>query len=128
MPESYLIGLDFGSESGRGVLIDVATGRQCAHCLHPYRHGIMTQALLGGPALPAGFALQNAQDYLEAAEALLEAGARVVISDIDASLLQSAKGARSRPSALTSPPVRPCRRSPMVAACRKSCPTSPMLM
>ena len=71
MPESYLIGLDFGSESGRGVLIDVATGRQCAHCLHPYRHGIMTQALPGGPALPAGFALQNAQDYLEAAEAIL---------------------------------------------------------
>ena len=71
MSESYLIGLDFGSESARGVLIDVATGRQCAHCLHPYRHAIMTGALPGGAALPAGFALQNAHDYLEAAEAIL---------------------------------------------------------
>ena len=71
MPERYVIGLDYGSESARGVLIDVATGRQCAHHVHPYRHGIMTRALPGGPTLPAGFALQNAPDYLEAAETIL---------------------------------------------------------
>jgi L-ribulokinase len=71
MPESYLVGLDFGSESARGVLIDVVTGQQCAHHLHPYRHGIMTRTLPGGVPLPAGFALQNAHDYLEAAETIL---------------------------------------------------------
>ena len=73
MPETYLIGLDFGSESARGVLIDVGSGRQCAYHVHPYRHGIMTRTLPGGRELPAGFALQNAPDYLEAAETILKA-------------------------------------------------------
>ena len=73
MPETYLIGLDFGSESARGVLIDIGSGRQCAYHVHPYRHGIMTRTLPGGRELPAGFALQNAPDYLEAAETILKA-------------------------------------------------------
>ena len=73
MPETFLIGLDFGSESARGVLIDVRDGRQAAYHVHPYRHGIMTEALPGGRPLPAGFALQDAADYLEAAENILTA-------------------------------------------------------
>jgi L-ribulokinase len=71
MPETFLIGLDFGSESVRGVLIDVRTGRQAAYHVHPYRHGIMTETLPGGRPLPTGFALQDAADYLEAAEDIL---------------------------------------------------------
>ena len=71
MQQTYLIGLDFGSESARGVLIEMGSGRQCAYHVHPYRHGIMTRALPGGRELPAEFALQNAPDYLEAAEAIL---------------------------------------------------------
>ena len=73
MSETYLIGLDFGSESARGVLIEIGSGRQCAYHVHPYRHGIMTRALPGGRELPAGFALQSAPDYLEAAETILRA-------------------------------------------------------
>ncbi len=73
MPETYVIGLDFGSESARGVLIEASTGRQGAYHVHAYRHGIMTEALPGGRPLPAGFALQAAQDYLEAAEIILTA-------------------------------------------------------
>jgi L-ribulokinase len=71
MSEVFLIGLDFGSESARGVLIDASTGRQAAYHAHPYRHGIMTKALSDGRPLPAGFALQDAADYLEAAEIIL---------------------------------------------------------
>ena len=73
MSETFLIGLDFGSESARGALVDVRTGRQAAFHVHPYRHGIMSEALPGGRKLPAGFALQNAADYLEAAEMILAA-------------------------------------------------------
>ena len=73
MSESFLIGLDFGSESARGLLIEVSTGRQAAYHVHPYKHGIMTEALPGGRPLPAGFALQVAADYLEAAEIILTA-------------------------------------------------------
>jgi L-ribulokinase len=73
MPKTFVIGLDFGSESARGVLLDAATGRQAAYHVHPYPHGIMTGALPGGRPLPAGFALQDAEDYLEAAEIILKA-------------------------------------------------------
>ena len=73
MRDAYLIGLDFGSESARGVLIDARTSEQVAYHVHPYRHGIMTEALPKGRPLPdAGFALQNAADYLEAAEMILK--------------------------------------------------------
>ncbi len=71
MPDAYLIGLDFGSESARGVLIDAASGRQVAYHAHAYQHGVMTAALPGGAPLPPAFALQNAADYLEAAEIIL---------------------------------------------------------
>ncbi len=73
MAETFLIGLDYGSESARGVLVDVATGRQVASHTHPYRHGIMTQRLPGGRPLRRGWALQNAADYVEAAEIILKA-------------------------------------------------------
>jgi L-ribulokinase len=73
MPETFLIGLDFGSESARGLLIETSTGRQAAYHVHAYRHGIMTEALHSGRPLPAGFALQVAADYLEAAEIILTA-------------------------------------------------------
>jgi L-ribulokinase len=73
MSETFVIGLDFGSESARGLLIEASTGRQAAYHVHPYKHGIMTEALPGGRPLPAGFALQAAADYLEAAEIILTA-------------------------------------------------------
>ena len=68
-----MIGLDYGTESARGVLVDAATGRQVVHHTHPYRHGVMTRALPGGETLPAAYALQDAADYTEAAEAILRA-------------------------------------------------------
>jgi L-ribulokinase len=73
MGDAYLIGFDFGSESARGVLIDARTSEQVAYHVRPYRHGIMTQSLSTGRRLPDGFALQNASDYLEAAEDILKA-------------------------------------------------------
>ncbi|WFR98808.1 FGGY-family carbohydrate kinase [Rhizobium tumorigenes] len=67
MAERYLIGLDYGSESARGVLIGVGSGQQLASHTHPYRHGIMTLRLPDGTPLQRGWALQNAADYVEAA-------------------------------------------------------------
>jgi L-ribulokinase len=73
MRDGYLIGLDYGSESARGVLIDARTSQQVAYHVHPYRHGIMTQALPNGRLLPdTGFALQDPADYLEAGEVILK--------------------------------------------------------
>ncbi|MCR6479531.1 FGGY-family carbohydrate kinase [Variovorax sp. ZS18.2.2] len=72
MSHEYLIGLDYGTQSARGVLIDVASGAIEASHTHPYRHGTLAAALPdGGTALPPGWALQCAPDYTEAAEAIL---------------------------------------------------------
>lgn len=73
MASRSIIGLDFGTESARGVLIDIDTGRQQAQHTHPYRHGVMTVQLPDGTPLPPHYALQNAPDYLDAAEAILRA-------------------------------------------------------
>lgn len=72
MPGSVVIGLDFGSESARGVRLDDQSGRLEASETYAYRHGIMTQALADGTVLPPSWALQDADDYLEAAHHLLE--------------------------------------------------------
>ncbi|GAB0119648.1 FGGY-family carbohydrate kinase [Acidisoma sp. 7E03] len=71
MASRSIIGLDFGTESARGVRIDIATGRVDAHHTERYRHGVMTAQLPNGAPLPAHYALQNAPDYLEAAETIL---------------------------------------------------------
>jgi L-ribulokinase len=66
-----IIGLDYGTESARGVLIDAVTGKQLAACAEPYRHGVMTRSLPDGTPLARGWALQNAADYTEVAETIL---------------------------------------------------------
>jgi L-ribulokinase len=71
---SFLIGLDYGSESARGVLVNAVTAELVAEAIHPYRHGIMASALPNGLSLPPAWALQDAADYLEAAETLLALG------------------------------------------------------
>ena len=76
LDDAILIGLDFGTETARGVAIEAATGRQVAHHTHPYRHGVMAATLPNGRVLPPAFALQDAADYVEAAEAILRAVGR----------------------------------------------------
>lgn len=65
MPK-YTIGLDYGTLSGRAVLVDVADGRQIADCVMDYPHGVISDCLPGSSArLPADYALQHPQDYLD---------------------------------------------------------------
>lgn len=71
MTGRYLIGLDFGTLSVRGVLIDAESGVAADHHASPYRHSIMSESLPDGTPLPSGFALQDARDYIIAAEEVL---------------------------------------------------------
>jgi L-ribulokinase len=62
----YAIGIDFGTESGRSVLVDVATGEEVATAVHPYGDGVIDEWLPGTDIrLPPDFALQNPADYIE---------------------------------------------------------------
>jgi L-ribulokinase len=59
------IGVDFGTESGRAVLVDVGDGEEVATAVHPYADGVIDEALPGSAIqLPPDFALQNPADYI----------------------------------------------------------------
>jgi L-ribulokinase len=59
------IGLDYGTESGRAVLVDVLDGREIATTVHPYQDGVIDRVLPGTDTpLPNDFALQNPADYI----------------------------------------------------------------
>jgi L-ribulokinase len=63
--EKYVIGVDYGTESGRAVLVNVANGEEVATAVHPYGDGVIDEHLPDGEEpLPPDFALQNPQDYI----------------------------------------------------------------
>jgi L-ribulokinase len=60
------VGVDFGTESARAVLVDVENGRELATSVHQYASGVIDQRLPGsGAVLPPDWALQDPDDYLE---------------------------------------------------------------
>ena len=65
MKEAYVIGVDYGTLSGRAVVVRVADGAVLACCAKSYAHGVLTEALPDGTPLPDGFAMAVAEDYLD---------------------------------------------------------------
>lgn len=61
----YVIGIDYGTLSGRTVLVDTETGEEVAEATLSYAHGVMDETLPCGKKLPANYALQHPNDYLE---------------------------------------------------------------
>ena len=61
----YTIGVDFGTESGRSVLVDVADGREVATAVYPYSNAVIDEHLPeSGIRLEPDWALQDPEDYL----------------------------------------------------------------
>ncbi|MEU1161490.1 ribulokinase [Streptomyces sp. NPDC005921] len=79
--ETYAVGVDFGTLSGRAVVVRVRDGAELASAEHAYSHAVLDRALPDGTRLPPDWALQVPSDYLDVLrtavpEALARAGVR----------------------------------------------------
>jgi len=63
----YAIGIDFGTESARAVLLNLSSGDEVASAVSEYANGVIDERLPGsGVLLEPDWALQNPADYVTA--------------------------------------------------------------
>jgi L-ribulokinase len=82
--DRYVVGVDFGTLSGRALVVRVSDGAEAGTAVHEYRHGVMDRELAStGEPLPPDWALQDPADY----RAVLRTAVPAAIADagIDAS-------------------------------------------
>ncbi len=64
--DNYVIGIDYGTLSGRAVVIRVSDGAELGSAVLDYTHAVMDTTLAAsGKTLPPDWALQVPQDYVE---------------------------------------------------------------
>jgi L-ribulokinase len=71
--QSLVVGVDYGTLSGRAVVVRVSDGAELGSAVHEYPHAVMDHTLTVGPAaesgrpvrLPPDWALQVPADYVE---------------------------------------------------------------
>ena len=63
--DTFVVGIDYGTESGRAVVVRVSNGAIVGQSIVPYPDGVIDEQLPGGgPKLRPDWALQNPRDYL----------------------------------------------------------------
>ncbi|MEW6235925.1 MAG: ribulokinase [Candidatus Omnitrophota bacterium] len=65
MTKRYALGIDFGTESGRALLVDIETGAEAATQVYAYARGVMDETLPDGTALEPDWALQDPDDWIQ---------------------------------------------------------------
>jgi L-ribulokinase len=66
---AYSIGVDFGTESGRALLLDLTSGEELAVGVVKYPHGVIDRTLPGSDErLPGDWALQDPDDWVTVLE------------------------------------------------------------
>ena len=84
--EKYTIGVDFGTLSGRALVVRVGDGHELASAEHAYEHGVITDSLPGArrPAARRSGRCRCPQDYVDVLrDAVPEAIARAGIDPAD---------------------------------------------
>jgi L-ribulokinase len=64
-PDAVVVGVDYGTLSGRAVVVRVRDGAELASAVLDYPHAVLDRTLPDGTALPPEFALQVPADYIE---------------------------------------------------------------
>src|SRR3954464_13853919 len=62
---AYVVGVDFGTLSGRAVVVRVSDGAELGSAVHDYKHAVLTEALPDGTPLGPDWALQVPSDYVD---------------------------------------------------------------
>ncbi|MEV4343107.1 ribulokinase [Actinoplanes sp. NPDC049596] len=67
MPDQprYTVGVDYGTLSGRAVVVRVPDGAELGSAVHDYKHAVLTEALPDGTPLGPDWALQVPSDYVD---------------------------------------------------------------
>jgi L-ribulokinase len=62
--DTYVVGVDFGTLSGRALVVRASDGAELGAAVYPYPHAVIEQALPAtGEKLPPKWALQDPEDY-----------------------------------------------------------------
>ena len=61
----YSIGVDYGTLSGRALIVNNETGEELASSVFDYPHAVMSETIPTGKKLGVDWALQHPQDYLD---------------------------------------------------------------
>ncbi|MDQ3789226.1 MAG: ribulokinase [Actinomycetota bacterium] len=62
---ALVVGVDFGTLSGRAVVVRVRDGAELGTAVHEFHHGVLDRALPDGTPLPPDWALQVPRDYVD---------------------------------------------------------------
>ena len=82
--DRFTIGVDYGTLSGRAVVVRTSDGAELGSAVHAYPHGVMETELTCRPAdgpgrrvaLPVAWALQVPHDYVEVLQVAVPAAVR----------------------------------------------------
>jgi L-ribulokinase len=76
--DACVVGVDFGTLSGRALVVRVRDGAELGTAVHEYRHGVMDEVLAAtGEPLPPDWALQDPEDYRD----VLRVAVRAAVTD-----------------------------------------------
>ncbi len=74
--DGYVIGVDFGTLSGRAVVVRVSDGAELGSAVHEYPHAVLSEALPDGTPLGHDWALQVPGDFVEVLQRAVPAAVR----------------------------------------------------
>ena len=84
MSAKYTIGVDYGTLSGRAVVVRVSDGKEMASAVFDYPNAVMDEKLNAtGRALAPDWALQDANDYVEVLKHAVPEAIRLAAIDVN---------------------------------------------